>query len=139
MITSISILMSKLGKKQTQGPVFKSKVLYHCSASLCVQIFVLSQDEIHSENPRLLELRQKWDCCWSKGAISGSPIYLLAKKLLKICRHPTWYFYIGTGTSLGTFGFNPKPSNMHILASWTPYKVAQNMQDLFMKRLETCI
>ena len=48
-------------------------------------------------------------------------------------------FYIGTGTSIGTFVFNPKRSNMHILASLTPLKVVQSMQDLFMKPLEICI
>ena len=40
--------------------------------------------------------------------------------------NPTWYFYVGTGTSLGMFEVNPKHSNMHILASWAPFKVVQS-------------
>ena len=76
----------------------------------------------------LVELRQKWDCFWPKRAVYGnSPIYPLAIKFLKKRSdiNPTWCFYVATGTSLGTFRFNPKHSNMHILASWDP--VVQSM------------
>ena len=38
---------------------------------------------------------------------------------------PTWYLYVGTSTSMS--GFNPKRSDMHILASWALLKVVQSM------------
>ena len=49
----------------------------------------------------------------------------------------TWYFYVGIGTHLGTFGCSPKRSDMHILASGAPFWVIQSMYDLFMKHLDT--
>ena len=76
------------------------RCLYYRIASLCVQIFVLSlnvsnrinsrnilslvrKDEIHNENPSLFQSRRKWDCVWPKRAISGSPIYPVARKFFK--------------------------------------------------------
>ena len=65
----------------------------------------------------LLEPQRKWDCFWPKRAISGSPIYPLAIKFLKKCAfdiNSTWYFYLGSGTSLGT------TPNAQICTSWLP-------------------
>ena len=84
-------------------------LLYMCNVtcldkSLSVRIFVLGPnvsnrinprnrlslvriDEIHNENPWLFQPRRKWDCVWPKRAISGSPIYPVARTFLKICRH----------------------------------------------------
>ena len=93
------------------------------------RISLVRKDAIHNKNPWLFKPRRKRDCFQPKREIFSSLILSSYNKIPKKGGNInlTWYFYVGTGTSLGTFEFNPKYSNMHILASWAPFKVVQSM------------